>query len=541
MSVVYKINSVDVSDYVVSSGNVPFVSRNRDWTITSDGFNFTVSDNISTAPLVGDIIEVFNNTDEEYLGIVERVIRDYTANRYNVTVAHFFKNGLNNKKVKPSLFRPYLIKTGTPRPVTAVNTTTETISTSVLTSELPSVGAFVYFTVDDVDSDTFPSPLDGITQYQIKTLSTTGISGSYTNIDITLNELGGTSTINLTGAGTNVNMGLVDKKKYVQYDSEGLPSCNVKHLMVALCDYLGFDADTTNIDSLVFASNPAGAKLDDLRMDENMLYAINQNYAVNQTYINENVEASKLQLKAFDILSELMSYFGFYLKYTDTTNRTFTFFSIPYSGTLMQLSSSPTYSLSDDVVYSKTSETVNREYDFATYTLKARGDGNDIIRSDYNNDTESTLFLTSGNPEGFIKYLYSFYYEFSGGEAIIDTTPSVDNVNAINVSNLTTLPDLYDNVSEAVELRYYNNFWIFQSALFQTVPGSTYDINPDYDFFIANFPINSGIKPRLARYCANWTTEEIETDIIDTESRILRNEINPKNQTSVITQETPSI
>lgn len=532
MSVIYKLNGVDISDDVMQSGLVPFVSRNRDWTITSEGFSFGLSYTNPATVLVGDIIEVYNNSDAEFLGIVERVTNDDTQELDRIQVAHFFKNGITDNLIKPTLLRPFLIDTDDNIKDATINTTTDKITYTVPGGDPAAQnGDFVYF-----QADTLPTGISNTSQYVVQNQSVA--SGDVT---FEIAELGTAIKIDLTDTGTNVKIGLTDKKKYIQYDSEGLPSCNVKHLIVSLGAMLGFVIDTTNVDDIAMPSNPAGAKLDDLRMDENMMYAINQSFAVNSEYIQTNEDAISKQITAFELLSELFSLFGFYPKYSEPIPKTFILFAIPRSNAIMLLSSDISYTITDANTFSKTSEKVARINDFAVRALRARGDGNDIIRSDYNNSTESPLFLASGTDDNSWKNVYSFSYEFlfgGGGGTQIDPSASVDTLNSFIINDLDLHPNLFDDVTKAQDIPWKNNFWIFQSDEFNSPSGNSYDINPDYDFMVGNTEI---LKNKVAFYCADWTTENIETVIVDSESRVKENSINPTRQTSVIIQETPSV
>lgn len=545
MSIAYKLNGVDISDYINGSNNIPFVSRNRDWTITSNGFGCTISFSSSTVPSLGGILEVYNDTDSEFLGIIEDVELDYDTENYNIQVAHYFKNGLKDTTVKASVLIPYFIDTGIDHSAT-IDSTLDTVSYIQGPFDPPIAnGDYVYF-----KADTMPEPLDPNKQYKIIDLNTSGGTAFFS-----IAELGGSIAIDIETNGSNVEFGISDKEKYIQYDKDGYPSIQLAWLIECLCLAIGFTPDLTNFSGLTLfvdsVNDLLGSSVDadftfyNTRLDTNMLFCVNQNIAVNPDQLEKDEDTLESQISCFNLLSELCSQWGMYFKYNGSIgNRTFKAFLIPrqttgiYKG-YMLLSSNISYTPSD--VYSKKSKAINQISDFCKTEINYPPDFTNKAatydqRAVFASSTKSNLTV-------FDKVLFSFKYLMTtGSDNSINLTLSedIDKLRSIAYFQSGDSEALGLNlVTKAEDVSMLSNIHYYPSN--SVLGGNSWDIAPGYNPQLQN-DLDQIYKNKVARYAAKWTIETIETDVLDSESRVKQNEIAPEgNGTSVIIQEIPSI
>jgi len=116
---------------------------------------------------------------------------------------------------------------------------------------------------------------------------------------------------------------------YRASDNESLPNLRLDWLLQVMFSQCGFSLDTTNLTGLSIATNKYVNDLvtttqedfnwEDIRLDENMLYAINQSYAINHTKIESNdigsYDSQGQKITFFSFFKRICSYFSLFLKY----------------------------------------------------------------------------------------------------------------------------------------------------------------------------------------------------------------------------------
>lgn len=96
---------VDISDYVTGMSEIPFLSRNRDWTIRADSLNITVAGSLIvdrtgwTNFQRGDYFRVYNNANLIFYGFVNSSEFNYESHTFDVEI---FDNivALQNKRIE---------------------------------------------------------------------------------------------------------------------------------------------------------------------------------------------------------------------------------------------------------------------------------------------------------------------------------------------------------------------------------------------------------------------------------------------------------
>ena len=79
---------VNISDYVLKIDNVPYLTKNLDYTLVAGGYNFVYSSASVTVLASGDRILFYRDTQVIHIGIIEKVTFNEDDLTYNIEVRH---------------------------------------------------------------------------------------------------------------------------------------------------------------------------------------------------------------------------------------------------------------------------------------------------------------------------------------------------------------------------------------------------------------------------------------------------------------------
>jgi hypothetical protein len=183
---------------------------------------------------------------------------------------------------------------------------------------------------------------------------------------------------------------------YIASDNFSLPNVQVKHLIRRVLERVvssyvtsGLTVDLTDLEGLQVIYNKyvwsdtggvggdwdyRNFNFEDLRIDENMLYAINQDYAFNQDGINdEDEDYGDNKITLWDLIEQLCLMFSLFIYYQD---------HVIY---VVRKTTDEVYTISEDEIYDKTTTTEEAKEEDYKVEIKFDTDRSNYADSTLNN------------------------------------------------------------------------------------------------------------------------------------------------------------
>ncbi len=309
-------NETDLSNHVVKCDKIPVCVRNRDFSPVAEGFGFSLGWNISEVPEVGDVVIVKYDTTKIYHGYLTKVTTNWNERTYNCEVENSLFM-LRNVLIESVKLRKLIVQTNDFDSGTAY-TISEGLFMATdhgLVTDQP-----ILFMTDG----TLPAPLRDDRYYYVFYES----SDSF-RVRLKPDDLG---YVDLTTSGTGTNKFILpDLNLYKEIDNEDCPNANIAWVLKMIFIAAGLKLDTTAVDELVLFSISVDSvgteyKFKDIKIDLNMLFAINQDFAFNNTKIDDTDGYTyfKNKLNCMEFLLFVCSMFGFTAQfYTETGGITY--------------------------------------------------------------------------------------------------------------------------------------------------------------------------------------------------------------------------
>ena len=446
------INSVDFSNHVVKCDKIPVCVRNRDFSPIAEGFGFSLGWNISEVPEVGDVVIVKYNTTKIYHGCLLNVSTNWNERTYDCEVENSLFM-LRNVLIESVKLRKLIVQTNGFDTGTAY-TISEGLFMATdhgLVTDQP-----ILFMTDG----TLPAPLRDDRYYYVFYES----SDSF-RVRLKPDDLG---YVDLTTSGTGTNKFILpDLNLYKEIDNEDCPNANIAWVLKMIFIAAGLKLDTTAVDELVLFSISVDSvgteyKFKDIKIDLNMLFAINQDFAFNNTKIDDadGYTYFKNKLNCMEFLLFVCSMFGFTVQfYTETGGITFKLLA----------PTAYTYSVAANDKFGYSIETLSDEI-ISGYSAVLRYNTD---RTTYQNTVETditdVLIVSVGNADEEIQWYNNFIPLLKDKRAGALTG---------NVLDLATYP--YPHTSAL----YFKTRWLAYEHLRETVVTNVLLSNP---FVVENY------------------------------------------------------
>lgn len=223
------------------------------------------------------------------------------------------------------------------------------------------------------------------------------------------------------------------------YDNEGFPNVALRHIIQSffvksgLNDLSGAEVDVTDLTGNLIADNKSmnqpgtdddpgdvDVDFDEIRLDKNMFYATNQDFAFNSEEIETNdidgdTQAKKVTFK--DYLSRIFPLFYLVIYYQD--------------GFIIERQTSEgSYSLADDDQDSYNKITIPARLDAATWEMKANSVGGGASLRDLYAETLETdlsvIYTNKGKSENPLPWYNNMMFLVAGEWTGTSTAPDVD-------------------------------------------------------------------------------------------------------------------
>jgi len=290
----------DISDFVSDCSALPYIDRNRDFTLRASPIRFNLSDNSTYIPSPNDKVKV------EYSGAVVFIGRVKKA-RHN-RIDRVYETEVLNRLVD---LKNYLVDFDTLQSDLFNNADTVILSSfpvsnvDVINQQMTSVGhgATTGQTVTFTTTGTLPAGLILYRTYWVKVISADVIeiyadSGLTTLAGFTD---GGTGTI-------TVKTMTINRDKYTSYDNEGYDNVKISYLISRMFVIAGLTLTSNLANATIGTFLKSGADRaytgDDFRIDLSALYSINQANARDSRFTDDDSwvdRASKITF--FDFVS----------------------------------------------------------------------------------------------------------------------------------------------------------------------------------------------------------------------------------------------
>ena len=342
--IVIKIDSVDVSNYVVSCDNIPIYQRNRTGECVADSVNISVSYKYTTAIELNDVVEVTIDGAASFLGYVKSVNDNDSNKTYDLEVANYLLKLADFTTQSTSwLNKIYLVTDYSDKQdflPAAVNTGTATIT---ITSHGFADEAVVMLTSTGV----LPDGINANQQYFVDRLGAD-------DFQLTLDRLTPIA-ITTQGTGTHSITSDVDLNSYCRYDNEEFPNASISWILKKAFENAGMVLSTTSIDSdyvytKVISLTTYNYTLGEVLLDTRMMRCINFPYASSTT----SPEDAGNQFSAFELLKWICQIFRLSIRFTGTTaSKQFSLF----------YNTATDYNVADNYVYSKSTEDLDNTLD----------------------------------------------------------------------------------------------------------------------------------------------------------------------------------
>ncbi len=385
------INDLDISDHVVKCDKIPVSVRNRDYSPVAEGFGFSLGWNITEVPEVGDIVVVKHGTTKIFHGYLTKVTTNWNERTHDISVENSLLK-LRNVLIESAKLRKLVVQTNGYDSGTAF-TVSEGLCWATdhgLVTDQP-----ILFMSDG----TLPAPLKDDRYYYAFYES----SDSF-RVRLKPDDLG---YVDLTSPGSGTNKFILpDLNLYKEIDNEECPNANLAWVLKMIFIAAGLKLDTSAVDELVlFSISVEGVgtdyKFKDIKIDLNMLFAINQEYALNNIKIDDIDGYTYFQnkLNCMEFILWVCGVFGFTLQfYTETGGITYKLLA----------PSSYTYSVADKDKFSYSAETLPDSF-VAGYSAILRYNTD---RTKYTNTVETDLadvkIVSVGNAENEVKWYSNF-------------------------------------------------------------------------------------------------------------------------------------
>lgn len=389
------INSVDFSNHVVKCDKIPVCVRNRDFSPVAEGFGFSLGWNISEVPEVGDVVIVKYDTTKIYHGYLTKVTTNWNERTYNCEVENSILK-LREILIESSKLRRRIVQTNHYDTGTAF----EIVEGQCYS---PSHGLSTDQPILLMSGGTLPTPLRDDRYYY----------AFYENSDnfrlrLKPDDLGYVDILT-PGTGTHKFI-LPDLNLYNEIDNAECPNANLAWVLKNIFIAAGLKLDTSDVDEVVLVTITVSGtgtdyKFKEMKIDLNMLFALNQDYAMNNLKIDDTDGYTYFHNKvvALEFVFWLCSLFGFTLVFsTDTSGITYK----------LKAPSSYIYTVTDNKKFAYSYELVPADT-VSGYSCVMRYNTD---RTKYLNNVETDVtdvnIVTAGNAENEVEWYSNFMLLF---------------------------------------------------------------------------------------------------------------------------------
>jgi hypothetical protein len=320
MSITFKINTVDVGDYIIDAPEIPIIGRNRDYTMVATPISgLVLRKNYPYQLEINQEVEILVDNVGWFYGYISGWNYNYDSLQYEVTINNMLDKILldNKTKVDYTTLQRYIIQelpydslneiefTGDDFwiykcPLNQTKLQNNDLVYLTTNGKLPSLGnQYQYIFSDSI-------------QYTVQIISEQEVGG-FTNQTIKLyykNVL-----MSFFGSQSGVHkLGFSNEYRFVQRDNQSRANVNLFWLLRSILFRYGVSIDTSNEKTLQVQISNTSDYLAKICIDESMLYVLNQQSAGDWSlYYTDERTANKPLIK--DLFNLLLKTFSLILKY----------------------------------------------------------------------------------------------------------------------------------------------------------------------------------------------------------------------------------
>lgn len=323
----FVVNGNNVNSYFKQLEDIPIVMRNRDWTPVFDGFKFGLSSKVPSVPQKNHLVLVAVDSDNHFLGYIDRLPFLNREKLYELEVKNFLMK-LEGYRItweqNEEFVSLHSLLNNTADFTGAKSFTVDTSTDRLLcTGHGLSDGDVIQVK----STGTLPAPLEENTYYWIR-IDDANIARLYKDHG---DWISGTPVINFTDTGSGTHtFALADYEKYIgARDPFNVNSAaTLKWITEKIFELIGAVLDTSLVDSVIFHRFTIDSveydwHWDEIYLDENMFYCLNQNVAIHHDYLDDS-EYLDNQITCLEFIQDLFGKLGIAIKFIgNATTKTY--------------------------------------------------------------------------------------------------------------------------------------------------------------------------------------------------------------------------
>jgi len=418
----------DISKYVINSTLIPYIDRNRDFSLRASPINFDLFDTATYIPAPGDKVKIEYSGTVIFIGRVKKAKHIRDQNIYKVEVLNRLSD-LQNYLVDWDTLQSDIYNNAD----TVVLSSFPVSSVDIINQRMTSAGhgATTGQTISFSTTGSLPAGLKLYRTYWIKVIDANTLE-IYANSTLTVLAgftSGGTGTL-------TISVITINRDKYTSYDNEGYDNVKISYLIERMFSIAGFSLTSNLKTAAIGTFTKSGADRiytgDDFRIDVSALYGINQSSARDSRFTNDSLWSDRaLKITFFDFISMVYkSMGGFVVPSGDDA------FTSYHANTVGE-----TYTISNDDQYNYIDTDIAAEYKDYSFEIDY-GNTSSSYRAAYYQNSSLSIFeaLKKGDGGNKIRWYSNLAFLFEDKDGAVGDVESNDfwDVTSLGVSGANT-------------------------------------------------------------------------------------------------------
>jgi len=418
----------DISDFVFGCSTIPYIDRNRNFSLRSLSITFSLCNNSTYIPAQGDKLKVEYSGTIVFIGRIKKSKHIQYDRMYSVEALNRLSD-LQNYLVDWDTLQSDLFNNAdtvflSSFPISSVDT---------ITQQMTSVGhgAATGQTISFTTTGVLPSGLFLYRTYWIKV------------IDVDTIEIYANSTLTVLAGFTDGGTGIITVKtmtinrdKYTSYDNEGYDNVKISYLVERMFAIAGFtltsNLKTSTIGTFVKSGVNKIYTGDNFRIDLSALYSINQMFARDSRFTNTDLWGDgSAKITFFDFISMVYKSMSGFIVPAGVDS--FTDYHAPTVGEV--------YTVADDNSYGNESSKVKAEYTDYSFVINYGASQFDYRAAYYQNSSltiyESLKKGDGGNEIKWYDNLAILFEDMTGAAGDVETNSFWD-VTLLGIAGANT-------------------------------------------------------------------------------------------------------
>lgn len=328
MSVEIRVNNVNRYAHLKNSSLIPVAFRNRDWTAVFKDISLRFGKKIPAAPATNQSIVIGVDGSYHYLGYITRSRFEPDRDEWIVEATHYLKK-LEKHRINKSTLHSTLNKTADFSAGNIFYAEPDNDRIVTATEHGLADGDAIQFKNENGE---LPGPLRDDKYYYVRVVDAYTLKLYETHSDYIIPE----PPVNIQDYGSGEHFwAYADFGKYIGQvnAADQLAATTIKWLVEKMFEKIGVVLNTSQIDDVIFHKFDISSvtyewKWNQIYIDENMLYNLNQHVAITPNNITPGSKYEENEINFLEFILDLFGKLGIAIKFTGShTNIEFSLFS----------------------------------------------------------------------------------------------------------------------------------------------------------------------------------------------------------------------